>query len=219
MSEDTVAFLKSLPYFQGLSPQALAELAARTRQRAYARRELVVLEGEPARAACFVLSGQVRIYKLSAEGRQQVLERLGPGGAFNLVPIFDGGDNPASVEAVNAATVCAIPREVLLAIIRRHPAVAEALLADFGARLRRLTDLAADLSFRTVRARLARFLLRQAAQRGHSLTQAEMAAELGTVRDVVGRTLAEFQAEGLISVERHRIVIRNRAGLEAYCER
>ncbi len=215
MPQDTVTFLKSMPYFEGLGPAALADLAARARQRTYARGELIVLEGEPPQAACFVVSGQVRIYKLSAEGREQVLDRLGPGEGFNLVPLFDGQANPASAAAVNAATICLIAREDFLAAVRRYPPLAMTILANLAGRLRHLAGLVEDLSFRTVRARLARYLLRQASQPGRRLTQAEMAAELGTVRDVIGRSLAEFQDEGLIAIDRHRIVIKNRDALEA----
>ncbi len=215
MPENLADFLKSLPYFACLPPYALAELAARARLRTYARRELVALEGEAAQAACFIVSGQVRIYKLSPEGRQQVLDRLGPGEAFNLVPLFDGLPNPASAEAANAVTICLLARQDLLEALRRYPAVAEALLADFAGRLRRMSALVEDLSFRTVRARLARFILRQAAIPGRRLTQAEMAAELGTVRDVIGRTLADFQAEGLVAIDRHRIIIKDRPALES----
>ena len=157
----------------------------------------------------------MRIFKLSPEGRQQALDRLGPGEAFNLVPLFDGLHNPASAEAVNAVTICLLGRQDLLAALHRYPAVADALLADFAGRLRRLSALVEDLSFRTVRARLARFILRQAATPERRLTQAEMAAELGTVRDVIGRTLADFQAEGLIAIDRHRIIIKDRPALES----
>ncbi len=218
MPEDLVAFLRSLPFYAGLPAQALAELAAEARLRTYARRELVVLEGEPPAGAYFIVSGQVRVFKLSPEGREQVLDRLGPGQGLNLVPLFDGGLNPASAEAANEAVLCLLPREAFLLAIRRYPQVAEAVLADLAARLRQLARLVEDLSFRTVRARLARFLLRQAGEPGRRLTQAEMAAQLGTVRDVVGRTLADLQHEGLIDIDRHRIVIRDRAGLEALAE-
>ncbi len=218
MPEDLVAFLRSLPFYAGLPAQALAELAAEARLRTYARHELVVLEGEPPAGAYFIVSGQVRVFKLSPEGREQVLDRLGPGQGLNLVPLFDGGLNPASAEAANEAVLCLLPREAFLLAIRRYPQVAEAVLADLAARLRQLARLVEDLSFRTVRARLARFLLRQAGEPGRRLTQAEMAAQLGTVRDVVGRTLADLQHEGLIDIDRHRIVIRDRAGLEALAE-
>lgn len=218
MPQDTATFLKSLPYFASLPPEVVGRLAEQVTSRTYARGELVLLEGDPANAAYFVQSGEVRVYMLSAEGRVQVLSRLGAGQAVSLVPIFDGQPNPASVEAVNLATVLSLPRDVLLALVREQPAVAEAMLADLAARLRRITILAADLSLRTVRSRLARFLLRYADQPGRRLTQAEMAAELGTVRDVVGRTLSDLQAEGLISIQRHRIIIRDRARLEAQAE-
>jgi CRP/FNR family cyclic AMP-dependent transcriptional regulator len=215
---DRASFLKSIPYFAGLSAAGLADLEARVRLRSYARRELIVLEGEPAGAVYFVVSGQVRVYKTSAEGREQVLDRLGPGDSFNLVPVLDGGPNPASVEAVNAVTVCSIAADDWKEALRRNPALAEAVLADLAARLRRFAELVADLSFRSVRARLARYLLRQARQPGRRLTQAEMAAELGTVRDVVGRLIAQLQDEGIIAVERHRIIIKDRAALEAMGE-
>lgn len=215
---EIAAFLQSLPYFAALPSQALADIAGRATRRSYARRELVFLEGEPPLAAYFVMSGQVRTLKLSPQGREQVLARLGPGEALNLAAVFDGRGNLASAEAVNAVTVCLIPREDLLAAIRRYPRLAEAMLVEAASRFRDLTALVEDLAFRTVRARLARFLLRQASERGRRLTQAEMAAELGTVRDVIGRTLIDFQDDGLISVERHRIVVKNRARLEALAE-
>ena len=215
---DLTAFLHSLPVFASLNVAQAAELASAARMRDYARGELVVLEGERAQAAYWVVSGQVRVVKLSPTGREQVLDRLGSGEALNLVPVFDGGPNPASAEAVNAARLCVLPVSALREAVRRHPAVAEAMLADMAGRVRKFAALVEDLSFRTVRARLARYLLRRAGQPGRRLTQAEMAAELGTVRDVVGRTLADFQAEGLIAMDRHRIQIRDRAGLETVGE-
>jgi len=215
---DRASFLKGIPCFAGLPAPALADVQARARLRSYARRELIVLEGEPARAVYFIVSGQVRVYKASAEGREQVLDRLGPGDSFNLVPVLDGGPNPASVMAVNAVTVCSIAADDWKEALRRHPLLAEAVLADLASRLRRFAELVADLSFRTVRARLARYLLRQANQPGRRLTQAEMAAELGTVRDVIGRLIAQLQDEGIITVERHRILIKDRATLEAMGE-
>jgi CRP/FNR family transcriptional regulator, cyclic AMP receptor protein len=218
MSETIAAFLAGIPYFAGLAPEALADVAARARERSYARGELAVLEGEPAQAVYFVMSGQVRIFKLSAEGRVQALERLGPGATFNLVPALDGGNNPASAEAVSTTTLCVISLCDLLEALRRHPPLALAMLADLAHKLRRLTGLVEDLSFRTVRARLARFLLQWSQGAGRRLTQAEIAAELGTVRDVVGRLLAAWQDEGLIRFERHRLLIREREKLERMAE-
>jgi CRP/FNR family transcriptional regulator len=196
----------------------LAHVAGVAIRRVYAPGETVILEGDPCQAVYFIVEGQVRIYRLSPEGREQVLKRLGPGGAFNLVPALDGGTNPSSVMAWTQVTLYAIERDHFLQMIHEHPALAGAILADFAAKLRHMTALVEDLSLRTVGGRLAKLLLSQAVEKEtvpRRVTQQEMAAQLGTVREVVGRTLAELEREGLIHMERHRIIIVNRAGLEA----
>ena len=210
--------LRKLPFFSELGEDELAEVASRVHERTFRRGEVILLEGEAPRAVHFIVHGQVRIYRLSPEGREQVLKRLGPGGAFNLVPVLDGAPNPSSAMAWTDVTVYAIERGHFLQMLREHPAVAVAVLADFAAKLRHMTALAEDLSLRTVGARLAKLLLTQAAEgeaAPRRMTQQEMAAQLGTVREVVGRALAELEQEGLIRMERHRIVIVDRSGLES----
>jgi CRP-like cAMP-binding protein len=206
------------PFFSELGEDELAEVASRFHERTFRRGEVILLEGQEPQAVYFVVHGQVRIYRLSPEGREQVLKRLGPGGAFNFVPVLDGGLNPSSAMAWTDVTVYAIERGRFVQMVREHPALAMAILIDFAAKLRHMTALAEDLSLRTVGARLAKLLLTQAAEKEavpRRMTQQEMAAQLGTVREVVGRTLAELEREGLIRVERHRIVIVDRSGLEA----
>lgn len=210
--------LHKSPFFSALDEDELAEVASRVQERTFRRGEVILLEGEVPRAVYFIVHGQVRIYRLSPEGREQVLKRLGPGEAFNFVPVLDGSANPSSAMAWTDVTVYAIERGHFLQMVREHPALAAAILADFAAKLRHLTALAEDLSLRTVGARLAKLLLTQAAEEEafpRRMTQQEMAAQLGTVREVVGRALTELEREGLIRVERHRIVIVDRAGLEA----
>jgi CRP/FNR family cyclic AMP-dependent transcriptional regulator len=210
--------LRKWPFFSELSEDQLAEVASRVQERTFRRGEVILLEGEAPRAVYFVVRGQVRVYRLSPEGREQVLKRLGPGGAFNFVPVLDGGPNPSSAMAWTDVTVYAIERGHFLQMVREHPALAVAVLADFATKLRHMTALVEDLSLRTVGARLAKLLLTQAAEEKEvprRITQQEMAAQLGTVREVVGRALAELEREGLIRTERHRIVIVDRLGLEA----
>ena len=210
--------LRELPFFSELGEDELAEVASRVHERTFRRGEMILLEGEAPQAVYFIVHGQVRVYRLSLEGREQVLKRLGPGAAFNLVPVLDGGPNPSSAMAWTNVTVYAIERGHFLQIVREHPALAVAVLADFAAKLRHVTALVEDLSLRTVGARLAKLLLTQAAEKEAAprrMTQQEMAAQLGTVREVVGRALAKLEREGLIRMERHRIVIVNRTGLEA----
>jgi CRP/FNR family cyclic AMP-dependent transcriptional regulator len=213
-----VEILHKSPFFSELGEEELVKVASRVQERTFRRGEVILLEGEAPRAVYFIVHGQVRIYRLSPEGREQVLKRLGPGEAFNLVPVLDGAPNPSSVMAWTDVAVYVIERGHFLRMVREHPPLAVAVLADFATKLRHMTALVEDLSLRTVGARLAKLLLTQAAEEEATprrMTQQEMAAQLGTVREVVGRALADLEREGLIRMERHRIVIVDRSGLEA----
>ena len=209
--------VQKLPFFSELGADELVEVAARVHERTFRRGEVILLEGEAPQAVYIIVRGQVRIYRLSPEGREQVLKRLGPGEAFNLVPVLDGRPNPSSAMAWTDVTVYAVERGHFLQLVREYSALAGAALGSFTARLRHMTALVEDLSLRTVGARLAKLLLTQAAEEKEiprRMTQQEMAAQLGTVREVVGRTLAELEREKLIHLERHRIVIVDRSSLE-----
>lgn len=182
------------------------------------------LEGDPAEVMYVVAAGRVRISRFSTGGREQVLNQIGPGGHFNTVPMFDGGTCPANAEALSDVTLLALPRGPLLQVVDDHPALARALLHEFTGRLRHLVDLVDNLALHTVQGRLAGLLLEQAEAAAHGetvypLTQAEMAARLGTVREMISRTLKSFEALGLIRLERGAIVVLDHAGLEAQRER
>jgi len=205
--------LKGHPFFKDLGAVALEDIARYTRARSFGRGELILLEGESSPGVYFVHKGYVKILRTSEEGRTQTLSILGPGHPFNEVPAIDGGPNPASVEAMTDTVVYATARDDFLRILERHPQVSRAVLASFAARLRQMVELASDLSLRTVPQRLAKLLLEQAHAAGQ-LTQHEMAARLGTVREVVGRALRTLIDEGLIRIDGHRIVIIDRDGLQ-----
>jgi CRP/FNR family transcriptional regulator len=111
-------------------------------------------------------------------------------------------------------TVWIVPRAPIADLIRRRPEVAQAIIQNLGARLRLMIGLVEDLSFRQVTARLAKLLLETAALQRHKLSRQQMAARLGTVREVIGRSLKQLESRGLIRVERGRIVIVDRSGLE-----
>ncbi|MGC8837465.1 MAG: Crp/Fnr family transcriptional regulator [Anaerolineae bacterium] len=214
--------LRRIALFKGLSEGTLARLATAAVRRTYRPGEIILVEGEPCEAAYFLAEGFVRVYRLSPGGREQVLVRLGPGQAFNTVPPFRARCvNHATVEALSRVVAYAVPAEEFRRITGECPDLALAILQDFAERLHHLTNLVEDLSLRTVRGRLARFLLEQAGagRVSHRWTQEEIAASLGTVRDVVGRTLRAFVDAGLIRMERHRIVLLDREGLEAEAER
>ena len=214
--------LHRIPLFAALSRDSLAAIAAVASRRVYAPGEMIIIEGERCEAAYFIAAGQVRVYRLSPGGREQVLARLSPGQAFNTVPSFrEDCLNHATVEAISETTLYAVVTDDFRRLVARSSELAYALLQDFAGRLDHLTNLVEDLSLRTVRGRLARFLLEHADAREFSRrwTQDEIAASLGTVRDMVGRTLRAFDDAGLVRMDRQRIKLLDREGLESEVQR
>ncbi len=216
-----VEFLESIPYFSGLSLDALDSVRELIFERTSERDELIVLEGESAEALYFVISGAVKMFKTSVEGKEQILSIVRPGESFNDISVFDGGPNPASVQAMGPAVLYGIRRNDLEVILRDHPQVALNVIQVLSQKMRHLMSLVEDLSFRHVTGRIAKILL------GHAgngtgpqprLTQQEMAAMAGTVREVVGRSLKALEEEGAIRLDRHRIVITDKKALKNMVE-
>ena len=218
--------LRRAALFAELPDAVLNALAAVTVERHFDRGQVIFLEGEPCAGFHIVAKGEVKVFKLSPQGREQILQHLGPHSTFNEVAVLDGGPNPASVAAVTDATVCVIGRDDIKRLAQAHPVLAWALVESTARRARHLVAMVEDLSLRSVRARLARLLLNEAQRttgadeidRSQMVTQAELAARLGTVREMVGRALRELADEGLIVFDRHRIVIQERAALAAIAD-
>jgi CRP/FNR family cyclic AMP-dependent transcriptional regulator len=209
--------LAQLPLFARLGDGDLQEIAPHIRERAFSSGQTIVLEGEPCQAVYFVVRGVVRSYRLSREGREQVLAYLGPGEFFNLVSVLDGEPTMVSVEGLTEGMLYAVSSEHFRRIVREYHEAALAVTERLAAEVRRLSDMVEDLALHTVRVRLARFLLTQAEHPQHpsfQWTQAEIAAHIGTVREMVGRTLRTFAADGLIRQEQGRIIVKDREKLE-----
>lgn len=221
MVADTEA-LRRISLFEQLPDDTLARLGRVAIPRTYEPEATILLQGAPCQATYFVARGHARVARISPDGREQVLARLGPGQSFNTVPAFQvDGVNHATVQAADDVALYIIAKKDLLRLVSDDANLALALLRDFAARLDHLTDLVEDLSLRTVRGRLARFLLEQAESSAAAprLTQAEIAARLGTVREMIGRTLRAFADADLIRMDRERIVLLDRRGLAAEADR
>jgi len=215
--QKTPAELRRIALFASLSEETLASIASVARAQAFGPGELLILAGQTCQGAGFLAAGQVRVYRLSPSGREQVLMHLGPGAAFNTVPAFQPqGVNHATVQAVTSGLLYVISSDSLRHLVSVCPDLGLVMLQDFADKLDHLTDLVEDLSLRTVRARLARFLLEHAEEQEvpRRWTQDEMAARLGTVRDMIGRTLKAFADAGLLRMDRQRIVLLDRQGLQ-----
>jgi CRP/FNR family transcriptional regulator, cyclic AMP receptor protein len=196
------------PFFADLDDHEREDVLRAASVRSLARDEILALEGDPCSRVYLVLQGRIVAIKTSPEGREQVVIELGSGELFYAVPALDGQPVPATTQAATRATVLGFECGQFVRLLGDHPTLALHLLRDFAARLRRMGQLVEDLSLRSVSGRLARLLVERAlTQKGHRMTQREMAAHLGTVREVVSRTLKDFEDQGWIAVYRGRIEI------------
>ena len=212
--------LRAVSYFRPLPEAELLRLQSRAIHQHFARGRMIMLEHDPCPGMYLIESGRVKLFRTSSDGREQVLMLVGPGKVFNDVPVFGGGSNAAAAAATERTSLYLIPTEHVLAAMQAHPGAALAVAKEFAGQLRALANLVEDLSFRHVTSRVAKLLLEYAeAPSGGSgaprarLTQQDIAAMVGSVREVVGRSLAALEREGAIRIERARIVVADRDAL------
>lgn len=217
-SDTLLIRLRGLPFFSGLDDTTLAELARAARRREYRAGEVIALEGEAQPGLYFLDSGYVKVLKSAPSGREQTLRVLEPGDTFNEIGVFSRLPNPATAVALEPSAIWLIPRETLARLLRERPDFAQSVIERMAERMLFLVGLVSDLSLRPVTGRLARLLLETATEdvvpRPRWFTQAELAARLGTVPDVVQRSLRGLEGDGLIAVERAQIRILDRPALE-----
>jgi len=220
-----VAALAQVPLFGDLSEKQIRYLAERASARDYEPKELIFSEGDPCQGLFIIAAGRVRIFKSSASGREQVLGFETAGHSLAELPVFDGGPYPASAEAVTASRLLFIRKQDFHALCQEEPEVALKVLRVVGRRLRHLVGIVEELSFTTVRQRLAGLLLRFAEQYGKAtprgveftieMSNQELAAYLGTVRELVSRNLSRLQAGGIIQLEGKKVLVPDVKALEA----
>jgi CRP/FNR family cyclic AMP-dependent transcriptional regulator len=223
-NKEREGILKSVPLFSELGPAELQALAQCAVARQYARGAVVFSEGDACEGLYVIESGAVRIFKTSPSGREQVLALERAVSTVAELPVFDGGAYPASVDAAEDSVLLLIRREDFQQLCLKHPEVAIKVLRVVGRRLRRLVGIVEELSFTTVRRRLAALLVRLAKRGGKKTPQGveltlegshqELAAHIGTVRELVSRNLSRLQAEGLVEISGKKILIPKLEALE-----
>jgi CRP-like cAMP-binding protein len=212
----TFSIPDTLPLFSNLTPACRQRLSRALLARDIPEGQTLIIEGEETNACYFIHSGTFRVLRINPEGKIQVLSRLSDGDPVNVISLLmPERINRASVEALTPASVFVLAAQDFDALLTGCPDFSTVLLRHFAKRISHLTDLAADLSLLTVRARLARFLITLAdgPENACDWTQDEIAAQLGTVRDVVGRILRDFESQGLIRRSRQHIILLDRAAL------
>jgi len=214
-----VQILSAVSYFAGLDAVTLESVAQSAIQKSYDADQIVLLEGEADADLYIVQSGWLKVVKLSADGREHILNFVEPGEAFNAISVFVETPNPATVIALEATIVWLVHQETMRQLLDAHPSLAQGIIRNLAGRVLHLVTMVADLSLQSVETRLARLFLDRSSEEGiiyrrRWATQSEMASRLGTVPDVLGRILQNFAAAGLIQVERRQIRILDRTGLE-----
>ncbi len=193
-------------------------LLRRCTERALKAGGVLFAEGEPCRGLYILVEGRVELRQLSPRGREQVLHTEGPGATLGEAPLFDHGGYVASAVAVVPTRALFVPRAEVIALLPRHSAVAVSLLETMARRVRRFADMAGSLTFHPVQERLAHYIATAAGESGRpvaagmlvdlALTQEQLAARLGTVRELVARAFSQLEERGVITRKRARIVIR-----------
>jgi len=202
-----------VPMFQGLPEKLLAEIEGLCVEKTYHRGETVFSEGEPARGLLVIWRGALKIYKIGEGGREQILEIEGPGRSVAELPLFDGSPYPASCAALEDSILLAMPAATFHRLVGREPALARAVIAGLSQRLRHMVGLVEEISLKGVRQRLAGLLLELAGE-GDTVclpwNNQEIAARIGTVREIVSRTFSRMAQEGVLRMNGRTVTILDR---------
>jgi len=172
-----VTFLKSITYFSLLNVAELEAVKSLFSEKTVQRGEVILMEGNLSDTLFFVAAGAVKVFKTSAQGKEQILNIARPGEALNDVPVFDGGSNPVSAQALGPVTIYGIKKEKLQTLMQQYPKIALNASKVLAGRMRQLVALVEDLSFRHVLGRVTKILLERASDGAginDHLTQQEM---------------------------------------------
>ncbi|MCL2149918.1 MAG: Crp/Fnr family transcriptional regulator [Dehalococcoidia bacterium] len=211
---DKIDFLGTTPLLAGVDRAAITEISQHVFEKRLRRGERIRNETGEAQAMYFVVEGVVKACKTSADGKEQIFSLMRPGDYFNEV-LLDSGPILASAEALGTTLLYGIKKAHLRTIMRQHSQVAGNMIGMLSGRVRQLTALVEDLSFRSVAARVAKLLLENDRVTDKArLTQRDMAAIAGTVREVVSRTLGALEDRGFIEMYKRQIAIINPDGLK-----
>ncbi len=211
--------IKKCFIFNGLSEKDIKMVEEIGSLNSYSARQNIFFEGDPAAGFHIVISGKVKIFKLSSEGREQILHIFGPGEPFGEAAVFAGINFPANATAMEPTKTFYIEREKFVALLNKKPSLAMNLLAILSRRLMIFARMIGDLSLKEVPGRLATYLLILSAKKNGAssfdldLPKTQLASLLGTIPETLSRILSKMQKEEIIEVKGARINILNFEGL------
>jgi CRP/FNR family transcriptional regulator, dissimilatory nitrate respiration regulator len=216
--------ISTISLFNGLPADQIELLTMITVENIYKKGENIFSENEQATGLYAVASGRVKIYKLSPDGREQILHIFGPGEVFGEVPVFAGKRFPASADSMDESRILFFQRDALIDLIQKNPSIALNMLAVLSMRLRRFASMIDDLSLKEVPGRLAKHLLYLKKQGQDipeidlNITKGQLASLLGTIPETLSRILTKMVDQGLIETDSRRIRIIETEGIEELAE-
>lgn len=212
--------ISASPLFSGLSEAQLQQLKQIGREVSVARNQTIFMEGDEGSGFYIVVSGRVKVFKASAEGKEQILHIYGPGQPVGEVPVFAGQHFPANCQAVEKSRLLFFPRQAFIDLITAHPSLALNMLAVLSMRLRQFTVQVENLSLKEVPGRLASYLIYLAEEQERPgsvhlpISKGQLASLLGTIPETLSRIFSRMSAQGYIDVQAAEIVFKDRPALE-----
>ncbi|MBW2609824.1 MAG: Crp/Fnr family transcriptional regulator [Deltaproteobacteria bacterium] len=210
--------------FKGLPENQLKEIENITVEKGYEKGEAVFFEGDEANGFYLVADGMVKVFKLSSEGKEQILHILGPGEPFGEVAVFHGVKFPANAEALTKSRFIFLPRDVFVELISSNPSLSLNMIAVLSLRLRQFAIQVENLSLKEVPGRLATYLIYLAEEQGSedsvtlTISKGQLASLLGTIPETLSRIFAKMSSQNLIEVKDRTIKLLDREGLEVLSE-
>jgi CRP-like cAMP-binding protein len=222
--EKILQIISGIPLFQGLSPDELAKIRRIAVDKFYGKDRTIFVEGDAGNGFYIVAEGRIKIFKVSLDGKEQILHIYGPGQPFGEVPVFSGKKFPASAQALLKSHLLFFPRDAFAELISSNPSLSMNMLAMMSMRLRQFTLQVENLSLKEVPGRLASYLLVLAQEQQSDsrislpLSKGQLASLLGTIPETLSRILAKMSGQGLIQVDGAKIELLNIEGLDALSE-
>jgi CRP/FNR family transcriptional regulator len=219
-----IKILKTIALFSGLSADQLETLSHIAVRKDYKRGEMIFHEGDKGNGIYIVETGRIKVFKLSMDGKEQILHIYGPGHTFGEVPVFQGKNFPASSMALETAGIIFLPRDRFVKLITATPALGMNMLADLSRRLRDFTVQIEALSLKEVPARLAAYLLTLSREQNNDarvslpISKAQLSNLIGTTPETISRMFKKMGDAGLIAVQTRTIEIQDKEGLEELSE-
>jgi CRP/FNR family transcriptional regulator len=221
--EEMVGYLRRIPIFSALAAEDLKRLAATTSMRRLSKGEALFHEGDDANGFYLLTEGRIKVFKITPDGREQILHFISPGETFAEVALFSGSTYPAGAQSLEASEAIFFPRADLLRMVEKNPQFSLGIMAGFARWVRQFNNLLSEYT-KAVPSRLAGYLLAEALRQQPSalsdgarvrleVNKTEIASLLGTISATLSRSFAQLRDAGLIEISDREIVIRDLSGL------